>query len=86
MCSRTSQLYQKMEDPDFSNKLLYCEEWGIDALDRFLQNDHKGAMTSYTFSNQFLMELEAGRSYCDLEDFLNTLRVKLFHNHGSKNL
>lgn len=86
MCSRTSQLYQKMEDPDFSNKLLYCEEWGIDALDRFLQNDYKGAMTSYTFSNQFLMGLEAGRSYGDLEDFLNTLRVKLFHNHGSKNL
>ena len=75
-----------MEDRDFSNKLLYCEEWGIDALDRILQNDYKGAMTSYTFSNQFLMGLEAGESYNDLEDFLNTLRVKLFHNHGSKNL
>lgn len=64
-------------------ELLFAEEWAIDVLERLLIDDHKGAVTSYSFANMNMLKLPPGSSYPALEDFLQELGVKLFHNQGS---
>ena len=60
-------------------ELLYAEEWAIDALDRLVVGDIKGAKTSHTLSLMNIMKLPPGSSYGDLEAFVQVLGVKIYH-------
>jgi hypothetical protein len=40
-------------------------------------------MTAFSYANLNLLKLPPGCSYAALEDFLQVLGVKLFHNQGS---
>ena len=84
MSGQTSKPSPNQSDPDLPClELLFTEEWAIDVLERLLINDVKGAVTSYSFANMNLLKLPPGSSYAALEDFLQVLGVKLFHNQGS---
>jgi hypothetical protein len=84
MSGQTSEPLPPQSDPDLPClELLFTEEWAIDVLERLLINDVKGAVTSYSFANMNLLKLPPGSSYAALEDFLQVLGVKLFHNQGS---
>lgn len=65
-------------------ELLYTEEWAIDALDRFLHGDMKGAKTSLTYANMNIMKLPPGTSYEDLEAFVRTVGVKMYQTPDEK--
>ena len=65
-------------------ELLYTEEWAIDALDRFLHGDTKGAKTSLTYANMNIMKLPPGTSYEDLEAFVRTVGVKMYQTPDEK--
>jgi hypothetical protein len=56
---------------------MFAEEWAIDALDRFLIGDIKGAKTSYAAANLNLLRLPPGTSYGSLEVFLFHVGVKI---------
>ena len=84
MSGQISNPSETWSDPDLpSLELVYAEEWAIDVLERLLIDDHKGAVTSYSLANMNLLKLPPGSSYAALEDFLQVLGVKLFHNQGS---
>lgn len=67
-----------------SLEVLYTEEWAIDALDRFLHGDMKGAKTSLTYANMNIMKLPPGTSYEDLEAFVRTVGVKMYQTPDEK--
>jgi hypothetical protein len=84
MSGPTSTQSHSLSDHDFVPlELVYAEEWAIDILERILINDHRGAVTSHSLANLYLLKLPPGSSYAALEDFLQVLGVKLFHNQGS---
>jgi hypothetical protein len=59
-------------------ELIFAEEWAIDAVERFLFNDIKGAKTSLSYANMNIMKLPPGASYEDLEAFVRSIGVKLY--------
>lgn len=77
------QSQSKSDHDSVPPELMFAEEWAIDVVERLLINDHKGAVTSYSLANMNLLKLPPGSSYAALEDFLQVLGVKLFHNQGS---
>jgi hypothetical protein len=84
MCGQTSKPSQTPSDLGLQPlELLYTEEWAIDCLDRLLLDDRRGSMTAFSYANLNLLKLPPGCSYAALEDFLQVLGVKLFHNQGS---
>ncbi len=84
MSGKTSHQSAQWSDPGLPpNGLLYAEEWAIDALDRLNHGDLKGAKTSLSYADINVINLPPGSSYGDLEDFLQALRVKLYHKQSS---
>ena len=84
MSGPTSKQSQSPSDQDLRPlEILYAEEWAVDVVERLAINDHKGAVTSHSLANMNLLKLPPGSSYAALEDFLQVLGVKLFHNQGS---
>lgn len=65
-------------------EVLYAEEWAIDAVDRLLHGDIKGAKTSLTYANMNIMKLPPGSSYEDLEAFVRLVGVKLYQTPDEK--
>ena len=65
-------------------EVLYTEEWAIDAVDRLLLGDIKGAKTSLTYANMNIMKLPPGASYEALEAFVRTIGVKLYQTPDEK--
>ncbi len=58
---------------------LYAEEWAVDALDRLLSGDSRGAKTSFSYASMNIMKLPPGSSYEALEAFLACIGVKVHH-------
>jgi hypothetical protein len=84
MSGKTSTQSPQWSDPGLPiSGLLYAEEWAIDALDRLHYGDIKGAKTSLSYADMNVINLPPGSSYRDLEDFLQALRVKLYHKQSS---
>jgi hypothetical protein len=65
-------------------EVIYTEEWAIDALDRLLQGDTKGAKTSLSYANMNIMKLPPGTSYQDLEAFIRLIGVKMYQTPDQK--
>lgn len=65
-------------------EVLYTEEWAIDALDRLLHGDIRGAKTSLTYANMNIMKLPPGASYEALEAFVCLVGVKLYQTPDEK--
>lgn len=59
-------------------KIIYAEDWAVDAVDRFLSGDIRGAKTSLTYADMCILNSPPGSSYKDLEDFLCKVRVKIY--------
>jgi hypothetical protein len=65
-------------------EIVYTEEWAIDALDRLLHGDTKGAKTSLSYANMNIMKLPPGTSYEDLEAFVRLVGVKMYQTPDEK--
>lgn len=59
-------------------KIIYAEDWAVDAVDRLLTGDIRGAKTSLSYADMCILNSPPGSSYGDLEDFLCKVRVKLY--------
>ena len=71
-----------MVSPDETVK---AEDWVIDAVDRLLIHDIRGAKTSMSFADMQLLNLPPGASYPALEELMYQVRVKLNHTQVQSN-
>ena len=67
-------------------ELVFAEEWAIDAVERFLLGDIKGAKTSLSYANMNVIKLPPGTSYDDLEAFVRLVGVKMYQTPDEKSL
>jgi len=79
MFGLTSRQLTKWSDHGLlDEKIVYAEEWAIDAVDRLLLGDIRGAKTSLSYANMCILNSPPGSSYEDLEAFLCIVGVKLY--------
>ena len=70
---------------DYQDYTVKIEDWAIDAVDRMVRGDTRGAKTALSFANMALLNLPPGRSYAALEDLLYAVGVKLHHTQVQSN-